>query len=99
MSSANAWMHYHTRHQGEILATQSRARALTAEETALAGALEQLFAAGMHDFTAIAAELTRLSVTVPGQSHSQWSLDLLTSTLQAINTDLDNAYAKDGFGA
>lgn len=99
MASANAWMHYHTRHDGEALATQSRARSLTTEETALADALEQLFASGTHDFTEIAAQLSRQSVTIPGQSHSQWTLDILASTLHTINADLDRAYAENGFGA
>jgi len=99
VSSANAWMHYHTRREGRILATQSRARELTAEEANLANALEQLFATGTHDFTDIAVQLTQRSIPVPGQSHCQWTLEILASTLNSINTDLDSIYDTDGFGA
>ncbi|GKY89396.1 recombinase-like helix-turn-helix domain-containing protein [Sinisalibacter aestuarii] len=81
------------------LAHQSRGRALTAEETALASALMDIYGAGTHDFAAVAAELARRGVVAPIAGGSDWSEESLGKELAAINAELDAAYAEHGYGA
>lgn len=81
------------------LAHQSRGRELTAEETALAAALMEIYASGEHDFAAVAAELARREVIAPKSGRADWSEALLAEELAAINADLDAAYEAHGYGA
>lgn len=83
----------------QALRNQALARALTPAETALAAALENIFAAGMHDFAAVAAELQTRAIARPSGSREPWTLATLTSELAAVNAALDAAYARDGIGA
>ena len=81
------------------LATQCRGRPLTAAETALAAALEQIFSQGTHAFDAVAAALQSRGVAPPGGGDGDWTVDLLERELRAINASLDDSYARDGIGA
>lgn len=74
------------------LARQSLCRPLSAQENALALALEQIFAAQIHDFTRVAEELNNLSVERPSGEESPWTHDALEFELKRINEDLDIAY-------
>jgi hypothetical protein len=81
------------------LAHQSRGRALTVAERALAAALERIYGEGTHDFAAVAEALRTAGVTAPGAGTTDWTADLLESELAAINADLDAAYEAHGYGA
>lgn len=81
------------------LARQSLARPLSAAEQALAVELEAVFAAGTHDFAAVADALQSKGVVRPSGSHEPWTLASLESELATLNASLDAAYAKDGIGA
>jgi hypothetical protein len=81
------------------LARQSLARALSDDETALAQALEEIFATGTHDFAAVASALQAKGVARPSGAHAAWTEAALTDELARINSSLDNAYATDGIGA
>lgn len=81
------------------LAHQSRGRALSEAEAALATALMEIFGAGVHDFAQVAAELSARKLAAPVSGRTDWSLALLTEELVAINADLDAAYAEHGYGA
>lgn len=81
------------------LARQSLARPLSRAEQVLAAELEAVFAAGTHDFSAVAAVLQDKGVSRPSGSKAPWSLADLETELAALNASLDAAYAKDGIGA
>jgi hypothetical protein len=81
------------------LARQSLARPLTAAEQAFATALEAVFAAGTHDFPAVATALQAQGIARPSGTAAPWTATLLASELAAINASLDAAYARDGIGA
>lgn len=81
------------------LAHQSRGRALSEVETALATALMEIMGERVHDFAAVAAELARRGVVAPLSGRRDWDLALLTTELTALNADLDAAYAVHGYGA
>ncbi|MBK5960421.1 hypothetical protein CCR97_19795 [Rhodoplanes elegans] len=81
------------------LAHQSRGRDLGADEAALAVALERIFAAGTHDFAAVAQQLSAQQIVAPASRSTTWTVDLLEAELTAINASLDEAYAAHGFGA
>ena len=81
------------------LARQSLARPLTASEQALAHELEAVFAAGTHDFSAVATALQMKGVARPSGSAEPWNLAALEMELATLNATLDAAYAKDGIGA
>ena len=81
------------------LDVQSRGRPLTEAEAQFADALETLFAESCHDFTQVAAGLTRLGISSPGNGSTSWSVDSLFEELHAINAKLDAAFDEDGYGA
>jgi hypothetical protein len=74
------------------LARQSLRRPLTPEEDALAAALKDIFAAGTHDFAAVAAELQSRKVKRPSGEAAAWTLETLEQELIRINASLDAAY-------
>ncbi len=79
---------------GHELARQSLARGLSADEQALAAALERIFASGEHDFSKVTAALQQAQVRLPARSADRWTLDVLAAELRRINAELDEAYAK-----
>lgn len=81
------------------LAHQSRGRALSAEEQALAEALMKIMGQGTHDFAAVAQGLARLGLRAPISGRVDWDVDLLQAELAALNAELDTAYARAGYGA
>lgn len=81
------------------LKNQSRARAVTAEELALATALEAIFKDGIDDFAEVARRLKAGAVVAPISRRTDWDLALLETELSAINRSLDDAYARNGIGA
>ncbi len=81
------------------LAHQCRGRELTADESALAAALMEIYGTGTHDFAAVAAELARRGVVAPIAGGTGWSEESLGQELAAINAALDAAYAEHGYGA
>jgi hypothetical protein len=81
------------------LVHQSRSRPLTDAERGLATALEAVFAAGTHDFAAVAAALQAKGVARPSGSSEPWTLQSLETELAAINAALDAQYASHGIGA
>ena len=78
---------------------QCRGRELSAEEMALARALEAIYASGISDFAEVARRLTEQSVKAPTARTTEWTLALLESELSLINASLDDAYARTGLGA
>lgn len=74
------------------LARQSLRRPFTATETALAAALEQIFAGGEHDFPAVAKALNDKGVKRPSGEAGAWTPETLEQELKRINADLDKAY-------
>ncbi len=100
MSEANAWMSYRSAAKtSEQLSRQSLGRALSQVEKSFADALESVFSEGIHDFEAVAAELTRLHVVAPCSGRDEWTADSLDTELKAINRELDAAYQENGIGA
>jgi hypothetical protein len=81
------------------LAHQSRGRALSAEEQALAEALMKIMGQGEQDFAAVAQGLSRLGLRAPISGRADWDIDLLQGELAALNAELDKAYARVGYGA
>ncbi|HEY1365331.1 MAG TPA: recombinase-like helix-turn-helix domain-containing protein [Xanthobacteraceae bacterium] len=78
---------------------QSLGRPLTAEERALADALEAVFRAGEEDFEEVARALERRGVCRPSGEAGAWSAAVLEQELARINASLDAAYAENGIGA
>jgi len=78
---------------------QSLGRPLTAEETALAQALEKVFRAGERDFEAVARALDRDGIKRPSGANGPWTAAVLEQELVRINASLDAAYAENGIGA
>ena len=78
---------------------QSLSREITESEAALARALEEVFATGTHEFSAVAAALQTKGVARPSGAAGAWTEAVLASELAAVNASLDAAYAKDGIGA
>jgi hypothetical protein len=83
----------------ERLRHQSLGRALTAEERALADALEAVFGTGEEDFEAVARALEARGIKRPSGGKGAWSAAVLEQELAAINASLDAAYAENGIGA
>ncbi len=83
----------------ERLRRQSLGRPLTAEEEALAQAMEKVFRAGEQDFEALARALQRDGVKRPSGSAGPWTAAVLEQELVKINASLDAAYAENGIGA
>lgn len=81
------------------LANQGRGRPLTAEEDAFADALMAIYGEGITREAALAEALVARNVTRPSSGKPDWTEKTLASELQAINADLDAAYAANGFGA
>jgi len=81
------------------LAHQCQGRPLSDAEIALKDALMEVFAAGTHDFTRVAAELASRGVPAPVSGRTDWTEALLLQELSAINADLDAAYRDHGYGA
>jgi hypothetical protein len=81
------------------LKNQSRGRVLTAEEEALADALEAIFRTGEQDFEQVAQALEREHVKRPSGSKEGWTAAVLEEELAKINASLDAAYAEHGIGA
>jgi len=78
------------------LSRQSLGRALESVEQRLAEVLEAIFAAGVHDFDAVAAELTQRDVKRPSGQAGAWTADVLNAELVKINASLDDAYSAGG---
>lgn len=73
-------------------ARQSLARELTPLESALAEALEKIFATGKHAIADIVAELQKHAVLRPSGATGEWSALGLEAELHRINESLDAAY-------
>lgn len=81
------------------LANQSRGRQLSHPEQQFADALMAVYAEGASGEAAIAAALAGRGVCRPSSGKADWTAQNLADELQALNADLDAAYALDGFGA
>ena len=81
------------------LAHQSRGRTLSADEMALANALESIFTDGAVEFDEVSRRLSALGVLAPSTRGATWSRDLLERELTLINHSLDEAYARGPTGA
>ena len=73
-------------------ARQSLGRDLTALESALAAALEAIFATGEHDPQRVATELQNRAVSRPPGTAGGWTVSVLEQELRQINQSLDAAY-------
>ena len=87
------------RRSASALDVQSRGRELHELELQFANVLESIFAEGCHDFTQIAARLTELEVQAPNSGSVKWDLESLGKELRNINSQLDAAFEKNGYGA
>ncbi|MGX1096898.1 recombinase-like helix-turn-helix domain-containing protein [Amorphus sp. MBR-141] len=85
--------------QDPALSHQSRGRPMTEAESALAADLEDIYARGVHDFEAVAAELNEKGTRRPSGETGAWCLATLEAELKAINASHDAAYAEHGIGA
>ena len=83
----------------ERLRRQSLGRPLTADEEALAQAMEKVFRSGEQDFEALAQALTHDGVKRPSGATGPWTAAVLQEELVRINASLDAAYAENGIGA
>jgi hypothetical protein len=83
----------------ERLRHQSLGRALTADEQALAQALEKAFRTGEKDFEEVVRALQRDGVKRPSGATEPWTAAELEKELIRINQSLDAAYAENGIGA
>jgi hypothetical protein len=78
---------------------QSLGRPLTAQERALADALEAVFRTGQHDFEEVARALERDGVKRPSGATGAWTAAVLEQEIAQINASLDAAHAENGIGA
>ena len=78
---------------------QSLGRPLSAEERALADALEAIFHSGAADFEEVSRALEREGVKRPSGATGTWSAAVLEEELARVNASLDQAYAENGIGA
>jgi hypothetical protein len=78
---------------------QSLGRPLSADERALADAIEAVFRTGQHDFAEVARALQRDGVKRPSGATEPWTAAVLEQELARINASLDAAYAENGIGA
>ena len=85
--------------QNPALKTQSLARPLVPAESALASALETIFAGGIHEFEAVASALQARGVARPSGTVTPWTAECLAAELARINGSLDESYARAGIGA
>lgn len=81
------------------LAHQSLGRALSEAEANFAAALMEIYGEGEADQTGIAAALTARGIAKPSNGETAWTAENLAAELEALNADLDAAYADNGFGA
>ena len=82
---------------GQSRARQSLGREMSSQEEALADALMQIYADGIHDPDAVADSLNRLGVPLASGKATTWTATLLKSELQALNAEFDEAYEKSGY--
>lgn len=80
------------------LDVQSRGRELTAEEQALADALEAIFSKGVHELDTVAGELNAAGLAPPPDAQ-EWTAEILIARLASINAELDAAFEENGYGA
>lgn len=85
--------------QDPALRNQSMGRSFSEAETALAKALESIYAKGIHDFPAVVEALNALGTERPSGEVGPWTLDILENELKSINASHDAAYNADGIGA
>ena len=78
---------------------QARPHPLTAEQAALAAALQSIFGEKIHAFDAVAEALQTRGIARPSGSPGDWTDATLIDELAAINAVLDASYARDGIGA
>ncbi|WP_224814732.1 recombinase-like helix-turn-helix domain-containing protein [Hasllibacter sp. MH4015] len=81
------------------LAHQGRGRPLTQAEDDFAEALMAIYGDGVQGAPDLAKALAMRNVTRPSSGKADWTADTLEEELKAINADLDQAYAENGFGA
>ena len=99
MSNPSDWMVSRSELKDQFpLDVQSRGRALSEQEQALADALEAAFSKGIHDMDAVAEALNEAGIAPPS-GDAGWSGEILIRHLTAINKELDQAYKENGYGA
>ena len=99
MSDPASWMVSRSELKDQFpLDVQSRGRALSEQEKALADALEAAFSKGIHDMEAVAEALNDAGMATPA-GEAAWSGEILIQHLAAINRQLDEAYEESGYGA
>ena len=81
------------------LATQASGRDLSADERALADAMELIYKDGVHDAAGVAARLAAAGVALPSGAPGPWTEPVLLAELTQINAALDKAYGDNGRGA
>jgi len=81
---------------GQSRARQSLGRAMSSQEEALADALMQIYADGIHDPDAVADSLNQRAVPPMSGKAGTWTAALLHRELQKLNADLDAAYEQNG---
>jgi hypothetical protein len=86
-------------HDHSLLSHQASGRELTATERELANAMLKAFTTGEHDFAAVARLLDEWKVPRPSGEPGAWTVQSLEQELHRINSSLDEAYARNGFGA
>lgn len=82
-----------------VLAHQSPGREITAEETALAEAMMEIYATGATDMGDIAQGLSERGIAAPASKRTDWDAELLESELRTANESFDAAYRENGIGA
>jgi hypothetical protein len=86
-------------HDHSLLGYQSLGRELNSAERQLADAMLKAFGTGEHNFEAVARLLESWKVPRPSGEPGPWTLQTLEQELRQINSSLDEAYARNGFGA
>jgi hypothetical protein len=81
-----------------LLGRQSLCRPLTAAEIGLARALEEIFATGQHQFSAVVEFLQQQQIPLPSGSSGPWTVEVLEAELRQINASLDEAYLRHEAG-
>ncbi|MFK7752254.1 MAG: recombinase-like helix-turn-helix domain-containing protein [Sedimentitalea sp.] len=81
------------------LAHQSLGRELSASEDQFAGALMAIYGEGISAQKDVATALVARGIVRPSSQTVDWTGENLAAELQALNTDLDDAYRENGFGA
>ena len=81
------------------LAHQSPGREISAEETALAEAMMEIYATGTADMAGLARQLAERAIVAPASKRTDWDAALLESEFRAANESFDAAYLENGIGA